>query len=155
MKLKSAHVRAAVAVAISMCASSAALAQFAKPDDAVKYRQGSFRLLGTHFGRLSAMAQGKVPFDAKAAAENAEVMTMMSRLAFTAFPESSAVVEGTKAKPQVWAERPKFDESATTMQTAVMKLTAATRGGNFDEIKAAAGEAGKSCKACHDSYKEK
>jgi len=36
-------------------------AQFAKPEDAVKYRKASLTVLGTHFGRLGAMASGRVP----------------------------------------------------------------------------------------------
>src|SRR5690606_34461241 len=35
-----------------------ASAQFAKPEDAIKYRQSAFALMGAHMGRLAAMAQG-------------------------------------------------------------------------------------------------
>lgn len=36
-----------------------AAAQFAKPEDAIKYRQSGMSLMATHFGRLGAMASGK------------------------------------------------------------------------------------------------
>lgn len=42
-----------------------ASAQFAKPEDAIKYRQSALFVMGQHFGRIGAMANGKVPFDAK------------------------------------------------------------------------------------------
>jgi cytochrome c556 len=33
-------------------------------------------------------------------------------------------------------------------------LNVAAKGGNIDAIKAAAGETGKACKACHDTYRK-
>ncbi|MDZ4356943.1 MAG: cytochrome c, partial [Variovorax sp.] len=38
-----------------------AAAQFAKPEDAIKYRQSALFVMGQHFGRLGAMANGRVP----------------------------------------------------------------------------------------------
>ncbi|HEY2976325.1 MAG TPA: cytochrome c, partial [Burkholderiaceae bacterium] len=34
-------------------------------------------------------------------------------------------------------------------------LDAAAKSGNLDAIKAAFGDAGKTCKACHDNFREK
>ncbi|NDG16372.1 MAG: cytochrome c, partial [Betaproteobacteria bacterium] len=38
-----------------------AQAQFAKAEDAIKYRQSALFVMGQHFSRLAAMAQGKIP----------------------------------------------------------------------------------------------
>jgi cytochrome c556 len=38
------------------------------------------------------------------------------------------------------------------MQDEVAKLTAASKANNLDTLKAAFGDVGKSCKACHDEY---
>ena len=57
-----------------------AAAQFQKPEDAIKYRQSAFTVMGAHVGRIGAMAQGRVPFDAKAAADNAAIVSAMARL---------------------------------------------------------------------------
>jgi cytochrome c556 len=57
-----------------------ALAQFAKPEQAIKYRKSTMTIMATHFGRLGAMANGRVPFDAKVAADNAAVVEVMSKL---------------------------------------------------------------------------
>ena len=38
---------------------------------------------------------------------------------------------------------------------AVAKLVAAGRTGSLDQIKAATGAVGQSCKACHDAYQSK
>ncbi|HVQ03812.1 MAG TPA: cytochrome c, partial [Burkholderiaceae bacterium] len=49
-------------------------AQFQKPEDAIKYRQSVFTVMANHLGRVGAMAQGRAPFDAKAAADNAAIV---------------------------------------------------------------------------------
>ena len=96
-------------------------AQFAKPEDAIKYRKAGFTLTAAHFGRLGAMAQGKASFDAKAAAESAEVLAVVSKLPFTAFVEGSDKGE-TRAKPEIWKESAKFKEAADKNMAEVAKL---------------------------------
>lgn len=130
-----------------------AAAQFAKPEDAIKYRKAAFTLMNTHFGRVAAMANGRIPFDAKVAAENAEIATVMSKLPYAGFVPGSDKGE-TRAEPKIWTEMDKFNAAAATMQEAMAKLNVAAKGGNLDAIKAAVGETGKSCKACHDNYRK-
>ena len=112
-----------------------AQAQFAKPEDAIKYRKAGFTLMATHFSRLGAMAQGKVPFDAKAAAENADVLSAIGKLPFTAFVDGSDKGE-TRAKPDIWKESAKFKEAADKSQAEMAKLVAAAKTGNLDNLKA-------------------
>jgi cytochrome c556 len=142
----------AVAVAGLMSALPAA-AQFAKPEDAIKYRKAAFTVLQTHFSRIGAMASGKAPFDPKAAAENADMALMLSRLPYTAFVDGTDKGE-TRAKPEVWSESEKFRAAASKMQEEVAKLNAATKTGNLETIKAAFGPVGQSCKGCHDHFRK-
>ena len=130
-----------------------AAAQFAKPEDAIKYRKAAFTVMARHFGIVAGMANGKIPFDAKAAVDNAEIATMMSKLPYAGFVEGSDKGE-TKAEPKIWAEKDKFNAAATTMQEAMAKLNVVAKGGNLDAIKVAVGDTGKACKACHDSYRK-
>ena len=130
-----------------------AAAQFAKPEDAIKYRKAAFTVMATHFGRVAAMANGKIPFDAKVAAENADIATTVSKLPYAGFVPGSDKGD-TKAEPKIWAEMDKFNAGAKTMQDAMAKLDVAAKAGNFDAIKAAVGETGKACKACHDNYRK-
>ena len=130
-----------------------AAAQFAKPEDAIKYRKAAFTVMGTHFGRVAAMANGRIPFDAKVAADNAEIATMMSKLPYAGFVPGSDKGD-TKAEPKIWTEMDKFNAAAATMQEAMAKLNVAAKGGNLDAIRASVGETGKSCKACHDNYRK-
>ena len=64
---------------------SQAQAQFAKPEDAIKYRKNALFVMQQHFARLAAMAQGKAPYDAKLAAENAAIVANMAVLPWAAF----------------------------------------------------------------------
>ena len=128
-------------------------AQFAKPEDAIKYRKAGFTLMAAHFGRLGAMAQGRVPFDAKAAAENADVLATVAKLPWAAFGEGTDKGE-TRAKPEIWKEAAKFKEAADKNQAEIAKLVAAAKTGNLDNLKTAFGSAAPTCKACHDNFRK-
>ena len=134
--------------------SLSAFAQFAKPEDAIKYRKASFSVMGTHFGRLGAMAQGKVPFDAKAAAENADIVASLAKLPWAAFVDGSDTGD-TKAKPEIWKQSAKFKEAADKLQAESTKLAAAARSGKEDAFKAAFTATAGTCKSCHDDFRAK
>jgi len=72
-------IRLATFALAAACAATTlpAAAQFAKPEDAIKYRQSALFVMSQHFGRLGAMANGRAPYDAAAAAANAEVVADM------------------------------------------------------------------------------
>ena len=130
-----------------------ASAQFQKPEDAVKYRKSAFTVMGNHFGRIGAMAQGRVPFDANVAAANADIVVTMSKLPYAGFVEGTGGTEKGSPNAKVWSDRAGFDAAAKKMQDEVVKLAAAARGNNLDAMKAAFGSAGGACKACHDDYR--
>lgn len=130
-----------------------AAAQFAKPEDAIKYRRAGMTMMQAHFGRVAAMANGRVPFDAKVAADNAELATTLSKLPYAGFIPGTESGSDTKAKPEIWTEPDKFRAAAGKMQDEMVKLNTAAKAGNLDALKAAAGEVGKACKACHDTYR--
>jgi cytochrome c556 len=136
-----------------MATALPAAAQFAKPEDAIKYRKAAFTVMATHFGRVAAMANGRIPFDAKVAADNAELATTMSKLPYAGFVDGTDKGD-TKAEPKIWAEMDKFRAAASRMQDEMAKLNVVAKGGNLDALKAQAGEVGKACKACHDTYRK-
>lgn len=144
-------VLAAAAAAFAAPAS----AQFAKPEDAVKYRQNSLFVLAQHFGRIGAMVNGKAPYDAKAAVENAELVNVMARLPWAGFVAGTEKVGNTKAKPEIWTEPAKFKEHGDKLVAESAKLLAAAKTNNLDNLKAAFGATAGSCKACHDDFRNK
>jgi cytochrome c556 len=144
---------ALVAALAGLGASLPAAAQFAKPEDAVKYRKAAYQVMAAHFGRLGAMANGRAPYDAAAAASNADLVVVMSKLPFAGFVEGTASTEKGGPKTNIWSERAKFDAAAKKMQDEVVKLQAAAKSGNADQLKAAFGPAAGTCKACHDDFR--
>jgi cytochrome c556 len=140
---------------VSACLSLPAQAQFAKAEDAIKYRQSALFVMGQHFTRLAAMAQGKIPFEAKAAADNAALVETLSKLPWAAFGEGTDQGGNTKAKPEVWTDNAKFKEAAEKMQAEVIKLAAAAKTGKLEDLKTAVGATGGTCKNCHDNFRNK
>jgi len=141
--------------AATLSLSAPAAAQFAKAEDAIKYRQSALFVMGQHFSRLGAMANGRIPFDAKAAQENADVVAQMAQLPWAGFGAGTDKGAPTKAKPEIWAEQAKFREHADKLQAESVKLAAAAKTGSLDNLKAAFGATAGTCKACHDSYRNK
>lgn len=150
------HRPALLSAALGCLAALTALpaaAQFRNADAAIKYRQSAMSLQGNHLARVFAMANGQVPFDAKVAADNIETVSILNRLQFAAFIDGSDK-GNTRAKPEIWVEKDKWAAAVAKSQDDVLKLTAAGKTGNLDQIKTAAGAVGQSCKACHDAYQK-
>lgn len=143
---------AALAATGAVLAAAPVHAQFAKPEDAIKYRQSALFVMGQNFSRVGAMASGRAPFDAKVAAESAAVVEYMSKLPWAAFGEGTDK-GNTKAKADIWKESDKFRAAASKMQEEVAKLNAAAKTGNLDQIKATFGAAAQTCTACHDDFR--
>ena len=145
---------ATLALAAATCVlAGPAAAQFAKPEDAVKYRQNTLFVMAQHFGRIGAMATGRLPYDPIAAVENAEVVAAMSRLPWAGFGPATEKVTPTKAKPEVWTEQVKFKEHNEKLAAETGKLLAAAKTHNLDNVKAAFGATAGTCKACHDGFR--
>ena len=148
--------RRLITLSLAFAAAAVALpaaAQFQKPEDAIKYRKATFTVMAAHFSRLGAMANGRVPFDAKVAAENAEIVNTLATLPWDAFGPGTDKGD-TRALPAIWTEQAKFKAASDKMVAEVGKLNAAAKTGNLDAIKTAFGAAGQSCKACHDNFRK-
>ncbi len=143
----------AALIGASTLLATPAMAQFQKAEDAIKYRKATFTVMAAHFGRIGAMVNNRMPFDAALAAENAAVVEAMSKLPWAAFGPGTDKGD-TRALPAIWKEQAKYKEGADKMQAEVAKLSAAAKTGNLDSIKAAFGAAGQTCKACHDAFRK-
>lgn len=148
MKAIVSFVVAAAATLLALPAS----AQFAKPEDAVKYRQSALFVMAQHFGRIGAMANGRVPYDANAAIANAEVVNNLAKLPWAGFGPGTDKVS-QKAKPEIWTEQAKFNEHSDKLVAESAKLLAAAKTNNLDNLKTAFGATAGTCKACHDAFR--
>jgi cytochrome c556 len=148
----------AASLALGVAAANMAIpasAQFAKPDDAVKYRQSVMTVMSTHFGRIGAMANGKAPYDAKAAIDNAQIVAAMAKLPWPGFSaESEKSSLENRAKPEVWSNSAKFKEDGDHLVSETGKLLAAAQTNSLDNLKTAFASTGKACKSCHDDFRK-
>jgi cytochrome c556 len=143
-----------IATAALVCAAPVvAHAQFAKPEDAIKYRKAAFTVMASHFGRNAPVVRGERPFNAQDAATNASIVEMLSTLPFTAFGPGTDKGD-TKAKPEVWSDATRFNAAKDTMLKAVAEFAVAARSGNEAAFKMTFGAVGKACKGCHDDFRK-
>jgi len=141
----------AVAAAVAALSPLAVQAQFSKPEDAIKYRQSAFALMGNHFSRIGAMVNGRVPFDAKVAGDNAALLVALSKLPGAAFPAGSESGLNTRAKPEIWKDNAKFTAAYQRMVSEIGKLPAATA--DAGTLRTAFGGVAGTCKGCHDDFR--
>lgn len=140
-----------LAVSATVLAFPAA-AQFAKAEDAIKYRRASFSVMQTHFFRLGNMVNGRVPYDAKAAVDNADIVQALAQLPWPAFAPGTDKGE-TRAHPAIWTQQAKFADLSNKMRAETVKLSAAARTGDVDKLKTAFRATSGSCQSCHDVFR--
>jgi len=146
-------ITSALVAVIAVTALGVAEAQQNRAAQQIKYRQAAYTVLGTQFGIMGAMAQGRAPWDAKAFATAAERAAFIATVTPDTFPAGSESGAPTKAKPEIWRNEAEFGRMLNDLQAKTAALATAAKGGNADAAKAALGAAGQTCKACHDKYK--
>ncbi|MEI6182875.1 MAG: cytochrome c [Polynucleobacter sp.] len=129
-----------------------AFAQFQKPEDAIKYRQSAFTVMGNSFGKIGAVVKGEAPYNKEEVIKNAAVVAMISTLPWQAFGPGT---EGGKAESDIWSNNAKFKAASEKMQLAAADLNKAAQSGDLENIKKAFAATGASCKNCHDDFKKK
>jgi cytochrome c556 len=146
-------ITSAFVAVIAVAVLGVAEAQQNRAAQQIKYRQAAYTVLGTQFGIMGAMAQGRAPWDAKAFATAAERAAFIATVTPDTFPAGSESGAPTKAKPEIWRNEAEFGRMLNDLQAKTAALATAAKGGNADAAKAALGAAGQTCKACHDKYK--
>lgn len=142
----------AAALVAGMTLAVPAMAQFAKTEDAIKYRQAAFSVMANHMGRLAAMAKGEQPFDAAAAQNSARIVDAMAKLPWEAFVPGSDTGK-TGAKPALFQNPADVKALYERLNGETGKLVSAAA--DLDTLRKQVGATGAACKACHDKYREK
>jgi cytochrome c556 len=144
----------ALVLLVTACAvAGTAHAQAAKPEQVLKYRKALYSVIGWNFGPMSAMAQGKVPYDAAEFAQRAERVAAVAPMLGEAFPVESKGVANSELKPEMWANRADFDAKMKDLVERSAALARVAKTGDFEQSKAAFLQTAQTCKACHDKYK--
>jgi cytochrome c556 len=151
--MKKTLVLAAVAVAMGGLAGIAA-AQV-KPDVLVKQRQAGMTLIGKYWGPIAGMASGKVsPYNADVVARNATYLENLAQMPWDGFHESTKG-EKSRALPETWSQKAKFDELAQRLQSETAKLGQVARAKDEAGVKQQYAAVGKVCGACHEGFRAK
>lgn len=130
--------------------------QMVKAEDAIRYRQSVYNVIGWHWKPLAAMIKGNKPFKVDEFVYNAEIIAYLNKLpllaAFTPGTERGA---NTKARPEIWKDWGDFKLKMDKMQIDLNNLVVASKSGDLSQMKDRFVDAAKSCKACHDDYRNK
>jgi len=147
-------VAAALAVTLGSLAGFAA-AQV-KPEIMVKQRQSAMALIGKYWGPIAGMASGKVsPYNADVISRNATYLENLAQMPWDGFHDSTKDEKNTKALPEVWSQKAKFDELAQRLQTETAKLGEVARKKDEAGVKTQYAAVGKVCGGCHESFRAK
>jgi cytochrome c556 len=151
--MKKTLVLAAVAVAIGGLAGIAA-AQV-KPDILVKQRQSAMTLIGKYWGPIAGMASGKVsPYNADVVARNATYLENLAQMPWDGFHDSTKD-EKSRALPEIYSQKAKFDELSQRLQSETAKLGQLARAKDEAGVKQQYAAVGKVCGACHEGFRAK
>lgn len=134
------------------CLSLSAAAEI-KPFEAVEYRQGIFKAFKWNFGPMGEMVKGKADFNADEFNKRADRMVELSSMPWEAFI-AGTYASSTSALPKIETEQDAYNEKIESFQNAIVNLAAAAKTNEMKNIGPAFGQAGKSCKSCHDQFRD-
>lgn len=117
----------------------------------IEYRQSVFTVVKWHMDTLGGMAKGELAFDADTALHHATQVNAMSHMAKEGFAEGT---EGGDAKADIWSNWDKFSGGMDKFQQVSGELVVAAEAGTLEALRPAVGEMGKTCKGCHDNFRD-
>lgn len=124
----------------------------------IKARQSEMQLRSFNAGPLFAMAKGEIEYKAEMASTLANNLLLQTRLdmgrAWAKGTDNSAYEGKTDSLPEIWSTYPEIAKKGKAYVKAVTEL-AAVAGDGRDALKSKIGALGKSCKGCHDDFREK
>jgi len=132
-----------------------AQAQFAKPEDAIRYRKSAYVIMNHQMGAIAAQLKADKP-DLTRIQRSAGIVDFVSQLPGEGFVPGSEKGGDppTRAKPEVFTD-PKVSEYGRAMRQEVIKLNEVAKGGDIAAIRTQFQATAKSCDNCHDNYRNK
>ena len=147
-------VSVAACIAVAAAIALPAAAQYAKPEDAVKYRQAAFTVLNNHMGRINTQLKSSTP-NVQVIQSSAGVVEAMSKLPWDAFGHGTEFVTNTKALPALFKNDAKVKELSEKMQEEAVKLNTVAKTGDTKAVRTQFGVLAKACDNCHDDFRAK
>lgn len=127
-----------------------ALPAFAN-DGAIAHRKAIFQAVGGHMKAMVSVLKGHVPHK-ESLSSHARSIAALSQIVEKAFPSDSDFGE-TRAKEIIWENQADFKMKIDAFQSAAAAL-AKTDNKDMGAFAEAVGALGKTCKSCHDKYRD-
>jgi cytochrome c556 len=143
-----------ICASILLVVGSLAFAGFAKPEDAIRYRQAVMTVLGQHFGNIVAVLQGQAPYDKDKLEHDAMVVRTMADLPWDAALDPGSYKGNTTLKPLVLKEKSKFMAIARRLESTTKKLAQTAKSGDLKAIGEQFGKVAENCKTCHSTFRK-
>jgi cytochrome c556 len=137
----------------SVCAEPAKSAKQAK--DVTEFRQAILSLVKSNVGILGAMNKGVIPFDVETMQTNSMRIGQLSLMLQDYFATDTTGFDvETAALDKIWDNQGDFNDKISALTAAASNLNKVAKAGDPSQFKPAIGQLFKSCKGCHDKYKE-
>jgi cytochrome c556 len=144
----------ALITAAGLALSPLAISHFDDKQIPQSYRQSWFAMMGANFGPMIGMVKGELPWEENMMAAYADQLAALATLDVMRGFADGADKGTTRAKPEIWENKPDFQAKMDDMRKAADALQAvASQGTDRKAISEAVAAVGQSCKACHDEYK--
>lgn len=121
--------------------------------EAIEYRQGIFKAFKWNFGPMADMVRGKTEFNGEEFAKRANTLQSLSTQPWEAFIDGT-YASATSALPKIATEQAAYQERIDAFEKAVANLAKAAQTQDLKQIRPAFGQAGQSCKGCHDNFRD-
>jgi len=108
--------------------------------------------IGNNAQVMGDMVKGEEPYDAERVADALSVLIENGQKFPTLFPEGTESGHDTRALPAIWENKADFEEKAEAMVAAARAAREPAQEG-LDAFRAAFGELGDTCSACHTDYR--
>jgi cytochrome c556 len=123
--------------------------------DVTQFRQAIFKLVKSNVGVLGAMNKGVIPFNVERIQTNSLRLQQLSLMLDDYFATDTTGFDvDTAALDKIWVNQADFKEKISALSVAASNLSKVAKAGDTNQFKPAIGQVFKSCKGCHDNYKE-
>lgn len=150
--MKKIIVKTMAALTIGALLASAPAFIAAAQSDPVKERKDNRKAVGMAMGAIKAIVEAKG--DTTAIVAQAQEIAKLEQAFRTKFPAGSDKGE-TKALPVIWSDWPGFETLSKATESEATKLAMVAATGDMAKTAEQFGAVGKSCGACHATYRAK
>lgn len=127
-----------------------------KPEDQIKFRKAGYSFMSWNMGKIKGNLEGSYDAAQVTAAANAIAGIANSGMGALFGPGTDKAIgeHKTRVKPELFQNMPEVGKLAGDFNKAANNLAKVAANGDAATVKTAFGDLGKTCKACHDQFRE-